>query len=107
MIRFEILLPLFYNNGQLIEREKFLQTDDELVQVFGATSTDTVVTHGRWMYLSTQYHDQLFRVRLDVEDSPENWQAIRAAKEVLKTRFEQHDIWVTAHRVEIGWIAVG
>ncbi len=43
MIRFEILLPLFYNDGRPIEREKFLQTDDELVQQFGATSTDTVV----------------------------------------------------------------
>jgi hypothetical protein len=40
MIRFEILLPLFYNNGRPIEPEKFLATDDEIVQAFGATSTD-------------------------------------------------------------------
>ena len=33
MIRFEILLPLFYNDGRPVEREKFLQTDDELVQL--------------------------------------------------------------------------
>ena len=46
MIRFEILLPLFYNDGRPVEREKFLQTDDELVQLFGATSTDTVVVRG-------------------------------------------------------------
>lgn len=32
MIRFEILLPLFYNDGRPIEQEKFLQTDDERVQ---------------------------------------------------------------------------
>jgi hypothetical protein len=48
MIRFEILLPLFYNDGRPIEREKFLETDDELVRQFGATSTDTVVVRGRW-----------------------------------------------------------
>jgi len=101
MIRFEILLPQFYNDGRPIERDKFLQTDDELVQAFGATSTDTVVTHGRWMYQSTLYHDQLIRVRLDIDDSLENWQAIRATKELLKARFEQHDIWITAHRVDI------
>jgi hypothetical protein len=46
MIRFEILLPLYYNDGRPVEREKFLQTDDELVHRFGATSTDTVVLRG-------------------------------------------------------------
>jgi hypothetical protein len=101
MIRFEILLPLFYNDGRPIEREKFLQTDDERVRLFGATSTDTVVVRGRWLYQSTLYHDQLIRVRLDVEDKPEIWQAVRAAKETLKTRFDQVDIWITAQRVEV------
>jgi hypothetical protein len=101
MIRFEILLPLFYNDGRPIEREKFLQTDDELVQRFGASSTDTVIVRGRWLYQSTLYQDQLVRVRIDVEDSPENWQAMRDLKETLKTRFEQLDIWITAHRIEV------
>jgi hypothetical protein len=101
MIRFEILLPLFYNDGRAVEREKFLQTDDDLVQLFGATSTDTIVVHGRWLYQSTLYQDQLIRVRLDVEDKPENWQTVRACKETLKARFDQLDIWITAHRIEV------
>lgn len=101
MIRFEILLPLFYNDGRPIEREKFVQTDDELVHLFGATSTDTVPVRGRWLYQSTIYQDQLIRIRLDLEDKPDNWQAIRAVKETLKSRFEQIDIWITAHRIEI------
>ncbi len=101
MIRFEILLPLFYNDGRPIESEKFIQTDDELVHQFGATSTDQVVVRGHWLYQSTLYHDQLIRVRLDVEDTPENWPAMRAMKEVLKTRLEQLEIWITAHRIEV------
>lgn len=101
MIRFEILLPQFYNDGRPVEREKFLETDDELVRLFGATSTDTVEVHGRWLYQSTLYHDQLIRVRLDVEDVPENWEAVRTLKERLKTRFDQLDIWISAHRIEI------
>ncbi|MBI4657229.1 MAG: hypothetical protein HY735_00005 [Verrucomicrobia bacterium] len=47
MIRFEILLPLYYNDGREIEREKFVATDDELVSLFGATSTDTVEVRGQ------------------------------------------------------------
>ena len=41
------------------------------------------------------------RVRVDVEDTPQNLQAMRDLKETLKTRFEQLDIWITAHRIEI------
>src|SRR6266568_6467412 len=101
MIRFEILLPLFYNDGQAIERETFVQTDDELVQRLGSTSTDTVVVRGNWLYQSTIYHDQLIRVRIDVDDTPEHWQAMRDIKELLKARYQQLDIWITAQRIEI------
>src|SRR5947199_6877333 len=103
MIRFEILLPLFHNDGRPVEREKYLQTDDELVQLFGATSTDTVVVRGRWLYQSTLYQDQLVRVRIDLEDNPENWQAVRSVKETLKTRFDQLHVCITSHLIEVVW----
>jgi hypothetical protein len=59
------------------------------------------VVRGRWLYQSTIYQDQLLRVRLDLADTPENWQSVRACKETLKGRFEQLDIWITAHRIEV------
>jgi hypothetical protein len=101
MIRFEIPLPLYYNDGRPIEREKFLQTDDELVRQFGAVRTDSVTVRGLWRYQSTLYHDQLLRARVDVEDSRENLQAMRDLKETWMARFEQLDIWITAHRIEV------
>ena len=101
MIRFEILLPLFYNDGRAIESEKFLATDDDLVSAFGATSTDQVTVRGRWKYQSTVYSDQLIRIRVDVEDNATNQDAIRAIKETLKVRFDQLDIWITAHRMDV------
>jgi hypothetical protein len=101
MIRFEILLPLFYNDGRPVEDEKFVETDDELVSVFGATSTDSVVVRGHWLYESTRYEDRLIRVRVDVVDTPENWQHMRDIKESLKRRFEQVDVWITATKIEV------
>ncbi|HIE50260.1 MAG TPA: hypothetical protein EYP85_00750 [Armatimonadetes bacterium] len=101
MVRFELLLPLYYNDGRPIEKEKFLQTDEELVAQFGATSTDSVIVSGRWMYQSTLYEDKLIRVRVDVEDVPANWDFFRSYKETLKQRFEQEDIWITAYRIEV------
>ena len=101
MIRFEILLPQFSNDGRPIDPQLFLATDDDLVQAFGATSTDQVTVRGRWKYQGTVYSDQLIRVRVDVEDTEENRDTMRAIKETLKTRFEQIDIWITAHRIDV------
>src|SRR5438445_821435 len=101
MIRFEILLPLFYNDGRPIEPEKIRETDDDLVQIFGAVSTDRIPVRGQWKYQTSVYTDELIRVRVDVDDTPESWELIRACKETLKARFEQVDIWITAHRIDI------
>jgi hypothetical protein len=101
MIRYEILLPLFYNDGRPIEAEKFLTTDDELVQLFGSTSTDQVTVRGKWKYQSTAYSDQLIRVRIDVSDSSESRDAMQGMKQTLKARFEQIDIWITAHHIDV------
>jgi hypothetical protein len=79
--------------------KKLVETDDELVASFGATSTDSVTLRGHWLYQITIYEERLIRVR--VEDTTENWQKMRDIKEVLKQRFEQIDIWISAHRVEI------
>lgn len=72
MIRFEILLPLFYNDGRPVEPEQFSITDNELLDLFGASSTDTVRVRGKWTYQSIVYSDQLMRVRVEVADTPDH-----------------------------------
>jgi len=101
MIRYEILLPLFYNDGRRIEEEKLTETDHELVAQFGATSTDAIIVKGHWIYQSTLYEDKLVRVRIDTEDTPSNLEFIRSYKKILKERFQQLDIWITAQQIEV------
>ncbi len=101
MLRFEILLPLYYNDGRQIELERFVQTDEEIVAQFGATSTDAVVVKGHWKYRSTFYEDRLIRLRVDAQNSKKNITFFRQYKEVLKTRFEQEDIWITAQQINV------
>jgi len=99
--RFEILLPLNYNDGKPIEREKFLLTHRELVERFGATTVDTTRASGTWMYGGALYEDLLMRVTLDSSKPDEARGFLRNYKEVLKARFEQLDIWITAHDVDL------
>src|SRR6266404_2531806 len=86
--RYEILLPLNYNDGAVIEAEKFDQTADELSDRFGGVTEDTVRVTGTWKYGGTRYRDQLFRIRIDTNDLAAA-AFFRAMKEVWKDRFRQ------------------
>ncbi len=99
--RFEILLPLNYNDGKPIEDEKFRLTHRELVEKFRATTVDTTTAAGRWLYHGTLYQDLLIRITIDSLEGDKDIAFFRKYKEVLKVRFEQIDIWITAHDIEL------
>ncbi|MBU1486762.1 hypothetical protein KKH56_01755 [bacterium] len=99
--RYEILLPLVYNDGKEIEKEKFFRTDQELVEKFGATTTDTTIAIGSWVYKGVLYKDRLIRIRVDVEDTEDARKFLEDFKEVLKERFKQIDIWITGYDIEV------
>src|SRR5262245_3263501 len=98
--RYEILLPLTYNDGTTIEPEKFDRTAEELSDRFGGVTEDTIRVTGTWKYGGTRYREQLFRLRVDTED-PTAADFFRAIKPTLKDRFQQIDIWITAYEIEI------
>jgi hypothetical protein len=99
--RYEILLPLCYNDGRPIEEEKFDQTNLELVERFSATTADTIVAIGSWKYQGTVYEDLLFRLIVDIPSVHRADDFFRNYKETLKARFEQIDIWISSHEITI------
>lgn len=94
--RYEILLPLRYNDGTSVEPEKFQQTKEELLERFQGITIDPGTIRGLWVYQGEQFEDELIRFVVDVEDTPETEQFFRNLKERLKERFRQLDIWMTA-----------
>ena len=98
--RYEILLPLNYNDGTLIEAEKFDETAEELCDRFGGITQDTVRITGTWKYGGARYRDDLLRMRIDTSDSSAN-AFLQARKAIWKARFQQIDIWITASEIEI------
>lgn len=89
-----------YNDGAVIEAEKFDQTAEELSGRFGGVTEDAIRVTGTWKYGGTRYRDQLLRMRIDTND-PAAADFFRAMKEVWKDRFRQIDIWITAYEIEI------
>jgi hypothetical protein len=87
--RFEILLPLRFNDGQPVPGEIIADTLLELEQRFGAVSSETQTIQGLWRHQGRSYRDDLTRLFVDVADTPENFAFFREFKERLKARFSR------------------
>lgn len=99
--RYELLLPLRYNDGQPVPESLIADTLVELEQRFGAVSSETQVIRGQWRHQGQQYRDELVRVFVDVADTGENREFFVAYKDQLKSRFGQLDIWMTTYLIEV------
>jgi hypothetical protein len=91
--RYEILLPLKYNDGTPVEPEKFQETRRELVVRFGALTG--CPTSCRAVGIGRAYQDELIRFVVDTEATPDIDEFFRTLKERLKERFRQIEIWIT------------
>jgi hypothetical protein len=99
--RYEILIPPRFNDGNAVPADLISTTLAELQQQFGAFSWETQNIQGQWSYNGQVYRDDLVRVFVDVPDTAENRQFFVGFKERLKKRFQQLDVWVTTHPLEI------
>ncbi|MEX2212865.1 MAG: hypothetical protein WD768_01975 [Phycisphaeraceae bacterium] len=99
--RFEILLPLRFNDGTPVPPKLVGQTKRDLRKQFGALSFESQQIFGVWLHEGQTYHDQSSRLFLDAPDSQENIWFFRTFKETLKKRFRQLDIWIVSFVVEV------
>jgi hypothetical protein len=99
--RFEVLLPLRFNDGTPVPDDAVADTLLELEQRFGAVSCETQTIRGQWRHEGQSYRDDLIRVFVDVADESENRQFFVEYKERLKARFQQLDIWLTTYLIEV------
>lgn len=99
--RFEILLPLKFNDGRAVPDDLISTTLAEIEAHFGAVSWETQIIQGAWNSQGTRYRDELFRLFVDVPDLPEHRQFFAELKDRLKSRFQQLDIWMTTYPIDV------
>jgi hypothetical protein len=56
---------------------------------------------GIWIHQGSRYEDELVRVVVDVEDSPENREFFVKFKRVLLERFEQLEMYIASHPIDV------
>lgn len=99
--RYEILVPLLFNDGSSVPESLLAETFRELRQKFGAASWETQTVQGAWESEGALYRDNLTRFFVDVPDLPEHRAFFKEFKQTLKQRFNQLDVWITSHPVDV------
>src|SRR5438067_735295 len=99
--RYEILVPLLFNNGTAVPESLLNETFQELRNHFGSASWETGVVKGAWEHEGTVFQDNLTRFFVDVPDIPQHLTFFKEFKARLKQRFDQLDIWITSHPLDV------
>jgi hypothetical protein len=99
--RFEVLLPLQFNDGREVPSEWLAEAVLEIVDHFGAASYETQKVEGHWRHGGVLYRDNLIRAVVDVPDIATNRQWMRQFKGRWKVRLEQLDLWMVSYQIEV------
>ena len=99
--RYEILVPLLFNDGSPVPETLLAQTFTELGARFGAASWETQVVQGSWEREGTTFRDNLTRFFVDVPDLPDHRVFFKEFKRVLMQRFKQMDVWITSSPLDV------
>jgi hypothetical protein len=99
--RYEILLPLTFNDGRPIPGEAFEQTREELIARFGGVTLLPGSARGVWIHAGTRYEDETVRLIVDVEDGPEARQFFVEYKPTLLGRFEQLELYIVSYQIDV------
>lgn len=99
--RYEILLPLQFNDGENIPDEWLGEANSEFADHFGAASFETQIIKGQWTNAGSVYSDQLCRFVIDVQDSAENQRWMKGYRDRWKSRLKQLELWLVSFQIRV------
>ena len=99
--RFEVLLPLRFNDGREVPPIWFSEAVLEIVAQFGAASYETQKIEGHWKRDSVTYRDDLTRLVVDVPNTDDHRAWMKGFKERWMTRLEQLDLWMVSYLIDV------
>jgi hypothetical protein len=99
--RYEILLPLRYNDGNAVPDGDLNLTREELLSRFEGVSVQPGTVAGIWIHEGMRYEDALVRFTVNVEDTADNRQFFVEWKPTLLQRFRQIEIYITSYLIDV------
>lgn len=99
--RFEVLLPLAFNDGRAVPPERLADAVFEVVDHFGAASYETQGVERHWRHGGVLYRDDLVKIVVDVPDTAANRKWMRQFKAKWKLALDQLELWLVSYRIEL------
>ncbi len=99
--RFEILLPLQFNDGREVPPEWLAEAILEIVNRFDAASYETQKVEGHWRHQGVLYRDNLVKIVVDASDEEYNREWMREYKARWKEKLEQLELWLVSYTIDI------
>ena len=99
--RFEVLLPLQFNDGSDIPSELLAEAVLEIVDHFGAASYETQKVEGHWRHGGVIVRDNLVKIVIDTPDSLNNRRWMKQYKDRWRSKLEQTELWRVSYAVDV------
>jgi hypothetical protein len=99
--RYEVLLPVRFNDGTSVPEELLGEAVNEIVDQFNAATFSKEIMEGHWRHDEALFRDDLALVIVDVPDTAKNRKWMKAFKERWKRRLQQLEIWMVSYEIKI------
>lgn len=101
MKKYEIYLPLKYNDGKEIEAKKIKQIREELITVFGArtVSSPSAPYQGSWQYGGIDIIEDIIKIEIITSGDKKTLAFFKRFKERLKRLLKQIDVLIIAQDI--------
>jgi hypothetical protein len=99
--RYEVLLPVRFNDGRDVPDELLGEAVNEIVDQFNAVTFHRETVEGHWRHDETLFRDDLALLVVDVADTMKNRTWMKAYKERWKKRLEQLELWMVSYPIDI------
>ena len=99
--RFEVLLPLQFNDGSDVPAELLAEAVLEIVDHFGAASYETQKVEGHWRHGGVIVRDNLVKIVIDTPDSLTHRRWMKQYKDRWRSKLEQTELWMVSYAVEV------
>lgn len=99
--RYEVLLPLRFNDGSEIPGDWIAEAVLEVVDRFGAASYETQHVEGHWRHGGVVYRDELVRIVVDIPDLTKHRKWMALFKKKWKLKLDQLELWMVSYVIDV------
>lgn len=99
MKEYDIFIPLYYNDGKLIDPGKFLELQTRLLDHFDGLTFFPQPNQGVWKFANITYRDEIVVYRVISQDRTGSREFLTQLKSDLKREFQQHEILIIEREI--------